>query len=114
MYITAFKLVINFQFMTIVDCNAIRSLCDSNSKMSRKVIDEFLLYYAASRNRLKSLMEHSFASNKHVTNEFDKALVNMLKAQYLAHSIFKNGGNINKLLNHSELQRLRREEKGFS
>ncbi len=37
----------------------------------------------------------------------------MLKAQYLAHEIFKLNGSIKKLLNHAELQRLSREERNY-
>ncbi|MFO7852021.1 MAG: hypothetical protein ACQERS_11305 [Bacteroidota bacterium] len=99
--------------MKTEDYNKIRSICDENKEMSKKVVDDFLIYYAASRNKLKLKMEQSFNKYKHVTDELDESLVNMLKAQYLAHKIFKQDGDINKLINHSALQRLSREEKAF-
>ena len=93
--------------------DAIRSICDENNKISRKVIDEFLIYYAANRDNLERKMQKRFDSYKHITSELENALVNMLKAQYLAHSIFKKVGSLNRLIKHAELQRLTNEEMNF-
>ena len=91
----------------------IRSICDENNRISRKVIDEFLIYYAASRDNLEHKMQKEFNSYKHVTSELKNEFVNMFKAQYLTHSIFKKGGNLKRLIKHAELQRLTNEEMDF-
>ena len=88
----------------------IRSICDENNRISGKVIDEFLIYYAASRNNLERKMQKEFNSYKHVTSKLKNEFVNMFKAQYLAHSIFKKGGSLKRLVKHAELQRLTNEE----
>jgi hypothetical protein len=95
------------------DYNSIRTICEENSRISRKVIDEFLIYYTAGRNNLEQVMNKRFAVYKHVTRELKTEWVNMLKAQYLAHVIFRKDGTIKKLLNHAELERLTREERTF-
>jgi hypothetical protein len=35
------------------DFESIKLICEENSKISAKVIDDFLLYYAADRNNLE-------------------------------------------------------------
>jgi hypothetical protein len=50
---------------------------------------------------------------RHVTNEFEKEWVNRLKAQYLAHQIFKSGGLIRKMLPHAGLKKLSPTEMDF-
>ncbi len=93
--------------------NSIRTICEENSRISAKVIDKFLIYYAAGRNNLEQSMNRRFAVYNHIARELKKEWINMLRAQYLAHEIFKQNGIIKKLLNHAELQRLTREEKNY-
>lgn len=93
--------------------DTIRSICFENNRISREVIDEFLIYYAASRDNLERKMQKKFASYKHVTSKFKNEHVNMFKAQYLAHSIFKKNGSLKRLMKHAELQRLTGEEMNF-
>lgn len=92
---------------------AIRTICEENRRRSAVVIDEFLIYYAASRNNLEHKMNQQFAAYSHVTRKLEKEWVNMLKSQYIAHKIFKKEGLIKKYLNHTALQRLSREEMSF-
>ena len=81
----------------------IRKTCETSSSISKTVIDEFLLYYAAALYKLDRTMTEAFSAYRHVTNEFEKEWVNRLKAQYLAHQIFKSGGLIRKMLPHTAL-----------
>jgi len=92
---------------------AIRTICEENSRRSSTVIDEFLIYYAASRNNLEPKMNQRFAAYSHVTRKLKKEWVNMLKSQYIAHKIFRKDGLIEKYLNHAALQRFSREEMSF-
>ncbi len=95
------------------DFESIRKICESNSSISKTVIDEFLLYYVASKYKLDRSMTEAFSAYRHITNEFDKELVSMLKTQYLAHQIFRSSGLIRKILNHAELNKLNPTEMGF-
>ncbi|NOY36344.1 MAG: hypothetical protein GXO83_02075 [Chlorobi bacterium] len=94
----------------MTDYQSIRKVCEKSSNISRAVIDDFLIYYAASHNNLNYRMNKQFSAYNHVTRELQKELVNMLEAQYLAHKIFKNEGLIEKYLKHAVLQRLNKNE----
>jgi len=87
--------------------------CDTSSSLSKTVIDEFLIYYAAVQYKLDRTMTEAFSAYRHVTNEFEKEWVNRLKTQYLAHQIFKSGGLIRKMLPHAELKKLSPTEMDF-
>ena len=95
------------------DLKKIKAICEENSKISGKVIDEFLLYYAANRNNLEHQMDLRFASYKHVSRKLQKETVNMLKAQYIAHRIFKKDGLIKGLLTHSAIQKLDTKQRTY-
>lgn len=95
------------------DFKKIQLICEENSKISEKVIDEFLLYYAANHNNLEHQMDLRFASYKHVSKKLMKETVNMLKAQYIAHKIFKKDGLIKSLLKHSTLQNLDNKQRTY-
>jgi len=95
------------------DFQKIKLICEENSKISGKVIDEFLLYYAANRNNLEHQMDLRFASYKHVSKKLQKETVNMLKAQYIAHRIFKKDGFIKGLLTHSAIQKLDAKQRTY-
>ena len=95
------------------DFKATRIICEESSRISAKVIDEFMIYYAASIDKTELRMSRDFAVYKHVIKEFKEEWTNRLKAQYLAHKVFKIDGLINKILNHVELKRLSRVELDF-
>lgn len=90
----------------MIDFQYLENICQKNSEMSRSLVDEFLIYYAAQREKLDREMDQRLARYRHITRKFQQSWVNMLKAQYIAHRIFKEVGLIKKYLNHSELQRL--------
>ncbi|NSW94608.1 MAG: hypothetical protein HPY62_07880 [Bacteroidales bacterium] len=91
------------------DYEQIISICDRSSEISSSVIDEFLINYAARRNKLELEMNVKFAAYKHITRQFPKEWENRLKAQYIAHNIFKYDGSIKKFLNHTEIKNLGNE-----
>ena len=92
------------------DFDQIISRCKETSRISSKVVDEFLIYYAAERNNLENEMNPKFAAYKHIIQEFPKEWGNRLKSQYIAHKIFKREGLIKNYLNHTALKRLRQQE----
>ncbi len=91
---------------------AIRTICEENNRISQAVIDEFLIYYAANRDKLERDMNQRFAAYSHVTRKLKKEWVNLLKSQYIVHKIFRKEGLIKKYLNHTALKQLGR--KGMS
>jgi hypothetical protein len=91
----------------------IKLICEENSKISGKLIDGFLLYYAAERNNLEHEMDQRFASYKHITQKFQKEWINLLKAQYIVHKVFKKDGLIKSYLNHTALKKLDIKQRDF-
>jgi hypothetical protein len=92
------------------DFKTIKLVCEENSKISSKVVDEFLIYYAAGRNNLEKEMNQRFAAYRHITQKFQSEWTNKLKAQYIVHKIFKKDGLIKKYLSHSEIKNLKNGE----
>ncbi len=86
------------------------NVCQENQKTTRVVVDEFLLYYAAERDKLDQEMDKRLARYKHITSKIQKEWERMIKAQYITHRIFKEGGLINKYLNHSAIKQRPTEE----
>lgn len=91
----------------------IQKVCQKASKISKKVIDEFLLYYAADKYKIEAPMLREFAKFKHITNRLDIAWVRMFHSQYIALEIFKRDGLIHKIINHSRIQVMVQEEKEY-
>jgi hypothetical protein len=95
------------------DFKSIRLICEENSKISTKVVDEFLLYYAAERNNLVHEMDQRFAVYKHITHKLQKEWVNSLKSQYIIHKVFKKDGLIKSYLNHTALKKFDIKERNW-
>ncbi len=96
-----------------MDFERIKAICENNSRISSKVVDEFLIYYAASHNNLELEMNRRFAEYRHITQKFPVEWTNKLKAQYIAHKIFKKDGLIKKYINHEEVRNLKKEELNY-
>lgn len=77
------------------------------------MVDDFLIYYAADRGNLERKMEKQFSAYRHITRKFPDSWVNSLKAQYLAHRLFKKEGLVKKFINHSALNHLSSSEKNY-
>lgn len=95
------------------DFETIKFICEENSKISTKVIDEFLLYYAAERNNLEHEMGQRFAAYKHITHKLQKEWINRLKSQYITHKVFKKDGLIKSYLSHTALKKLDIKERNY-
>lgn len=96
-----------------MDYQSIRIACEKNKQLTREVLDEFLLYYAAKKDRLEQEMIKRLGRYKHITTLFEQSWVNMMMAQYIAHRIFKKDGLIHKYLNHSEIKNLPRSHREY-
>jgi hypothetical protein len=97
----------------MIDFKKIKLICEENRKLSAKVVDEFLIYYAAGRNNLEQEMNKRFAAYKHIISKFPNELTNRLKAQYIAHKIFRQDGHIKSYLNHSALKNLPDKDRNY-
>lgn len=91
----------------------IKQTCLQNQELSRRLIDNFILYYAADRFKLDREMNKAFSRYRHFTKEAPEAWINTMKGQYIAHRIFKEDGLINRFINHSALSHLDEEEMAF-
>jgi len=88
----------------------IKEHCEKNRILSKKVIDEFIIHYAADKARLVPEMEASIRKYKNAAGELQQAYINFLKSEYIAHRVFKKDGLIHKFLNHSAFQGLPKEQ----
>ena len=100
-------------FSDMNDFKNLKAICRENSEMSRSLVDEFLVNYAARNEKLDKEMNERLARYRHITREFQNSWVNMLKMQYIAHRIFKKDGLIKKYLNHSALRHLDDPERNY-
>lgn len=87
--------------------------CEKSSRLTEKLVDEFLIDYAAGHHGLEKKMFKLFAGYTHVTEEFPEGLVEMMMSQFLTHRIFREEGLIHKFLKLPALRRFNQEELNF-
>lgn len=97
----------------MVDYNEIRAFCKQSSSITRGVLDEFLLYYAAQRESLDKEMDQRLLPFRHVIKGLGNEWINLIKAQYIGHRIFKKNGFIKKYLNHVAIKELLPHQRNF-
>lgn len=95
------------------DYQEILTSCQNNHEISRELIDEFLLSYADSKDHIAQQFNRQIKKYQHVVRKFEKNWINMLRAQFIAHRIFRKGGLVNKYLNHSAIKDLREEKRNL-
>jgi hypothetical protein len=86
--------------------------CQANSRYT-KVIDEFLIYYAAQREKLEPKMDRALKKYRHVARKLPTSTVNIMKSAYISTRLFRKGGLIGKYLNHSAVKKLPPDEYNF-
>ncbi|MDZ7772364.1 MAG: hypothetical protein U5K31_06465 [Balneolaceae bacterium] len=91
----------------------IEELCGRSSEQCDRLVDEFLLYYAAQRERLDREMDKRFARFRHVTRQLPASWENSCKAQYIAYRLFREGGLIRAYLKHAALQGLSDDDRRY-
>lgn len=87
--------------------------CDVMSAISREVIDNFLIYYAAEKERLEPRMDALLKKHRNAVREIPKSYVNMIKSEYIAHLIFREGGYLTKYMDRKEFKSLPPEQFKF-
>jgi hypothetical protein len=97
----------------INDYGTIQMVCNQSSAFSRSVIDEFLMHYAVRQEGLEKEMDRLLAPFRQVTKTFQPGWIGMIKAQYIAHRIFRKDGLIKKYLNHAAVKALKLAEQDY-
>ncbi len=77
---------------------AIRSHCEHRSDISRKVIDDYLMYYAAEKEKLLPVMDVQLKKYRHIVRKIEPSYINFLKAEFIVHRIFRKKGYIHNYL----------------
>ncbi|TFG89192.1 MAG: hypothetical protein E4H16_03980, partial [Candidatus Atribacteria bacterium] len=95
------------------DYSILRKQCEKNSRISQKVVDSFLIGFAARHHDLEKKMSKYFTKYMHVLSMFERPEVGKFQAQYIAHKIFREGGLIEKFLKNPALNRLTGGEREF-
>lgn len=97
----------------MTDYNSIAAHCNSYSELSGKVIDEWLINYAAGQDKLENLFKLRLKPYANAAAKLQKSDLNMQISQFISHCVFKEGGLIKKYLNHSQVKLRTPEEFGF-
>jgi hypothetical protein len=100
-------------FSGMIDFKDMKDICQENSEMIHSLVEEFLVYYVASKENLEREMNERLSRYRHITREFKDGWVNLLKMQYIVHRIFEKNGLIKKFLSHSALKHLHSPERRF-
>ncbi len=95
------------------DYNQLRDLCQQDSDISRTLIDEFLLHYAARQDKAHREFETRISRFKETLKEMPANWKDLIKAQYIGHRIFKQGGLIKKYLNHAAVKECSPREQDY-
>ncbi len=90
-----------------------KQTAEQQKPLTRKLIDDFLIYYAADKDKLSLEADLRMKPFRHIIHQLPHSWPGMFKSQYIAHRIFKQGGLIQKYLRHSALKSLSPSEREF-
>jgi hypothetical protein len=92
--------------LAMEDFLKIKKVCEENTAFTVEVLDKFLLYYAAEKDKLSKEADQRLHVFRHITRKFGNEWLSMLKSQYIIHRVMKKGGLINKYLKHAAIKNL--------
>lgn len=95
------------------DFDGLKLICERNVKLSDAVIDNFVMYYGATKDDLARETDSRLKAFRHLTSQFQPSLVNLLTSQYIVYRIFKQDGIIRKYINDADIKRRPAEEQTF-
>ncbi|OQP57946.1 hypothetical protein A3860_39655 [Niastella vici] len=84
--------------------------CQYVNKISASLIDDFLVYYAARQDKVEREFETRISRFRDIEKEMPSDWKGLIKAQYIGHRIFKDGGLIHKYLNSAAIKARNAEE----
>lgn len=97
----------------MTDFLAIQKVCEASSYLLEKTFDEFLMYYAADVAGLEKYMNKRMKPYRKIIRQDLAQYEGLLKAQFIATMVFKEGGVLRKLLNHSRVKNLALDELSY-
>jgi hypothetical protein len=95
------------------DYKHLRECCENVREVSTRLIEDFLLYYSATWDKTDREFDNRFSRFKDIEMGMPSNWKKLIKAQYIAHRIFRSGGLITKYLNHSAIKNLTIDEQHF-
>ncbi|HNR08446.1 MAG TPA: hypothetical protein PKM27_14095 [Saprospiraceae bacterium] len=95
------------------DYEKLKRLCEEASSISRTVIDDFLVYYAAFRDKQDREFDVRIERFRAMEKKMPAAWTPSVKMQYIGHRLFKQGGLIHKYLRSEDLKNREAEELNF-
>jgi hypothetical protein len=102
-----------YKALNMPDYNQLRELCKMESKLSTSVIDEFILHYAAKRNKVDQEFDEKLSRFRHAVKEMPSNWTGLVRAQYMGHRIFRHQGLITKYVNHSAIKDLSTTQQNY-
>jgi hypothetical protein len=87
--------------------------CEKNRRISKRVIDEYLIYYAAAKAGLDKKMDQLLKPFRHVARELPASAVNVFKSEYIAAQLFRKNGLLGKYIKNPEIKALPAEDYRF-
>jgi hypothetical protein len=90
--------------------DSVKTHCEKSSALSRTIIDNFLIYYAAERESLVPQMDKQLLKYTKVLREFPDEYINYLKSEFIGHRIFRRNGFISKYLDKPVIKNLPAEQ----
>jgi hypothetical protein len=79
------------------DFTHIRSVCLASTAITKSAIDDFLVPYAAQKEQFPREMNLRFGRFRGAIRQLQPGWVNLFKAQYIGHRIFRKGGLIKEI-----------------
>ncbi|WP_375583820.1 hypothetical protein [Cyclobacterium xiamenense] len=95
----------------MIDYSALKNACRENSDFTARIIDKFLIHYAADKDKLGKQADQQLGAYRHISAGMDKSWVDLLKSQYIIHRVMKAEGLIHKYLNHAAISRMPEEDR---
>lgn len=86
------------------DFQQLINICEEGNRISSSVIDDFLIYYAAHKDKLDREFEDRIERFRSTAKKLPSSWLGSAKAQYITHRIFKKGGLIHTYLPNQDLQ----------
>ncbi len=99
--------------LDLTDYTKVRNHCEKTSQITVRVIDDFLIAFAARHHNQEKKMNQHFAKYRHIVSKFQRRDIELFKSQFIIHEVFKSGGLIEKFLKNPALDRFTGEEREF-
>src|SRR5579862_3690772 len=97
----------------MTDFLSLKAACEAGSAITATVIDEFLMYFVAQKEGLEKEFNQRLDRFRQTARSLPESSVNLLRAQYACHRIFKKGGFIKKYLAHAAIKGLDSAEQEY-